>query len=269
MQKFNTGQLDDLIQVAIRTAVETGKIILSFYAKEIETVSKTDGSPLTLADKASHDFIVHELAITNLPVVSEEGNEPSAIENHYWLVDPLDGTKDFLATNDEFTVNIALMESNRPIMGVVYAPALGELYAGIVGKGAWKVKENVKTFSQQVSRSKTLKMATSRFHDHIDAENFAKANHISQQIAVGSALKYGRLAFGEIDVYPRLVGTSEWDTAAGQAVLESAGGKVLDWHTGEPMIYGKLNRRNGRFIAMRSPYTFEEFTYQQFLQKQI
>lgn len=240
-------------------ALDTGRITLSFYRKESSIEIKTDGSPLTAADKAAHQAITKHLSVSNLPVISEEGEIGTANGDCYWLVDPLDGTKDFLAANDEFTVNIALIERDQPVLGVVYAPALDELYVGIPGKLAWQVLRGRKTLCGVMPRSSTPRMATSRFHDHDDASTFAAMNGITVRIPIGSALKYGRLAMGEIDVYPRLVGTSEWDTAAGQAVIEAAGGHLLDWNTGKPVRYGKTNRRNGRFIAFRSPYRAEEF----------
>jgi 3'(2'), 5'-bisphosphate nucleotidase len=240
-------------------ALDAGKVILSFYRKESSIETKTDGSPLTAADKAAHQAIVKHLSVSKFPVISEEGKVGAADGECYWLVDPLDGTKDFLAANDEFTVNIALIESGHPVLGVVYAPALDELYVGIPGKFAWQVLHGAKTLCEQKPRSSTLRMATSRFHDHADASTFATMNGIAVKVPIGSALKYGRLAMGKIDVYPRLVGTSEWDTAAGQAVLEAAGGCLLNWNTGEPVRYGKANRRNERFIAFRSPYRAEEF----------
>ena len=237
---------------------------MTFYNINILPEIKQDGSPITLADKLSHKKILDLLSITNIPIISEEGGDQKVNHNKYWLIDPLDGTKDFLAVNDEFTVNIALIENNRPILGVVYAPALNEMYTGIVGKEAYFDNGIIIKKSRKILRHKSLVMATSRFHNHSGTDLFAESNNIKKKISIGSALKFCRMAFGEIDVYPRLVGTSEWDTAAGQAILEAAGGSLMDWHTGEPVLYGKNNMRNGMFIAYREPYNFQEFIYQKY-----
>jgi 3'(2'), 5'-bisphosphate nucleotidase len=257
--------IEQLTGLAVEAAQHAGQLILQFYGRHVEVELKSDQSPLTIADKTSHEAIVAKLLSTGIPVVSEESDAP-AVETHgcYWLVDPLDGTKDFLAGNDEFTVNIALMLNEEPVAGVVYGPATGELYAGIRGAGAWRQEKNARVPAVVIQEADDLRMATSRFHDHPDAHAFAELNGITQFVAVGSSLKYGRMAFGEIDVYPRLVGTSEWDTAAGQAILEAAGGRLLNWHNGLPMTYNKTNRRNGRFIALRAPYRYERFNYQVF-----
>lgn len=145
---------------------------------------------------------------------------------------------------------------------MIYAPALNELYAGIIGVSAWQERQGIRTMFQAAPKVAALRMAVSRFHDHPDTQIFAQAHNISECVPMGAALKYGRLAVGEVDVYPRLVGCSEWDTAAGQAVLEAVGGSILDWHTGEPLIYGKLNRRNGRLLAFRAPYGGADFKLQ-------
>lgn len=251
----------DLAEVAAR---EAGKSILSLYRKDLAIDIKSDGSPLTMADKVSHQIIVDSLSKIGLPIVSEEEDDLKLDAVRYWLVDPLDGTKDFIAANDEFTVNIGLIENGRPVLGVLYAPALDELYVGISGDRAWQELRGVRTLCGKSSKSIRLRMAKSRFHDHPDAEAFALTNRVDIQIPIGSALKYGRLAMGEVDVYPRLVGTSEWDTAAGQAVLEAAGGCILNWHTGKSLHYGKPGRRNGRFIAFRRPYDKKDFEYQDY-----
>jgi 3'(2'), 5'-bisphosphate nucleotidase len=250
--------LIDLAEIAAR---EAGKSILSFYRTRLAIDTKSDGSPLTKADETSHRITVDILSQAGIPIVSEEGDDLELHAIRYWLVDPLDGTKDFIAANDEFTVNIGLIEDGKPVLGLVYAPALDELYVGIAGDQAWRDLRGTRTLFGRCPKSIQLRMARSRFHDHPDAEAFAIANGVNMQIAIGSALKYGRLAMGEVDVYPRFVGTSEWDTAAGQAVLEAAGGRVLDWHTHEPLHYGKPKRRNGQFIAFRAPYEKNDFEF--------
>lgn len=252
--------LIELSSIAAMTARKAGDVILSFYKNDIETVIKNDGSPFTKADKAAHETIVSLLAETGIPIVSEEAKEVFFESEYYWLVDPLDGTKDFLDENDEFTVNIGLIQGNKPILGVVFAPALDEIYIGAKGLLIQKKINGVNIDFKKKEKSTSMLMATSRFHNNNEAAVFAVQNGISILKPVGSALKLGRMAFGEVDVYPRFVGTSEWDTAAGQAVLEAAGGSILDLDTFLPLIYGKTERRNGNFIAFRLPYCIEDFT---------
>lgn len=251
-----------LLELAISAARHAGSVILGHYCRGDEIKIKGDGSPLTLADQAAHKAIAVMLGDSDIPVVSEEGDDLLMDARRYWLVDPLDGTKDFIAANDEFTVNVALIDKGRPVLGVVFAPALLELYAGQPGIGSWCEKAGIRTDCQPVGKTAAYRMAVSRFHDHPDVDIFAAANSIGNRVAIGSALKYGRLATAEVDVFPRLVGSSEWDTAAGQAVLEGAGGQVLDWHTGQALCYGKPRRRNPRLLSIRAPYTYTDFQLQ-------
>jgi 3'(2'), 5'-bisphosphate nucleotidase len=247
------------LELALEAAQEAGVAIMRYYPQILTVQHKQDGSPLTVADQAAHSVIVGHLADSGLVVVSEEGEDLHLAAERYWLVDPLDGTKDFLAANGEFTVNIALVAQGRPVLGVVFAPAINTYYWGAEGMGAWRIREGAAEALSAHTRSASLRMVVSRFHDHPDVDVFAAQNGIAERVAVGSALKYGLLAVGEVDVFPRLVGSSEWDTAAGQAVLEAAGGQVLDWHTGRALGYGKPRRRNPRLLALRVPYRQEEF----------
>ena len=240
-------------------AKEAGKLILNYFGASISFQKKSDGSPLTMADQESHRIITTALQSTGIPVVSEEGEDLLMNETKYWIVDPLDGTKEFLANNEEFTINIALIEDCKPVFGLIYAPAIDEMYIGVPGKEAWMERNGIRTPCSIYPPRDKLFMATSRFHDHSGSNIFASENGIGSKIAIGSALKYGRILFGEVDVYLRLIGTSEWDTAAGQAILEAAGGKMIDLNTGLPMIYGKAKRRNGGFIAYRAPYQYIDF----------
>jgi len=259
---FTFEQLEKFAKIAISASKLAGEAILKFYKTDLLVDYKIDGSPLTMADTSANRIIIKTLLTTYLPIVSEESIEIPFESNYYWLVDPLDGTKDFLAGNDEFTINIALIEIDKPVIGIVFAPALNELFVGIKGETAWAEINGELKIAKNLEKSDILKMAISRFHDHYDANFFATENKIQHFIPIGSSLKYGRLIFGEADVFPRLVGSSEWDTAAGQAILEAAGGLMLDWNTGDSLRYNKTNRRNGRFIAIRSPYKFSDFIYQ-------
>ncbi len=251
--------MDKWLELALEAAREAGVAIMRYYPQTLTVQHKQDGSPLTVADHAAHSVIVGHLADGGLVVVSEEGEDLYLAAERYWLVDPLDGTKDFLAGNGEFTVNIALVAQGRPVLGVVFAPAINTYYWGAEGMGAWRIREGAAAALSVHARSASLRMAVSRFHDHSDVDLFASQNGIAERVAIGSALKYGLLAAGEVDVFPRLVGSSEWDTAAGQAVLEAAGGHVLNWHKGEALQYGKPRRRNPRLLALRAPYRREEF----------
>jgi 3'(2'), 5'-bisphosphate nucleotidase len=247
------------ILIVLNAAKEAGKLILNYFGTSISSQKKSDGSPLTMADQESHRVITAALEPTGIPVVSEEGEDLLMNESKYWLVDPLDGTKEFLLNNEEFTINIALIEENKPVFGLMYAPAIDEMYIGIPGKEAWMERNGIRTKCTIYPERNKLFMATSRFHDHSGSDIFAADNGIGGKIALGSALKYGRIAIGEVDVYLRLIGTSEWDTAAGQAILEAAGGSMIDLNTGLSMIYGKAKRRNGGFIAFRAPYKYTDF----------
>lgn len=251
--------MDKLLELAIEASRSAQTTIMSFYNAVLSVHLKQDSSPLTLADRAAHDMIVSCLAKSGLPIVSEEGDDLYMNANEYWLVDPLDGTKDFLSGSDEFTINIALIKARYPVLGVVLAPALDDLYWGSVDMGAGRILKGCTTALLPHEQTASCRMAVSRFHNHPDVDIFAAENRIDKLISVGSALKYGLLATAEIDVFPRLTGSSEWDTAAGQALLEAVGGSVLDWSTGKSLSYGKPKRRNPRLLAIRAPYRYEEF----------
>lgn len=255
---------DDLLRIAIGTARRAGDAILALYGTDAAAL-KEDGSPLTAADLASHHLIVAALADTGIPVVSEEGRDLRLGVDRYWLVDPLDGTKEFLHRNDEFTVNIALVQGDRPSLGVVFAPALDELYVGGPGIPTWREAGGMRQLHPVcLPATDGYRMAVSRFHDHPGMLSFAAENRVRERLEIGSALKYGRLAMGDVDVFPRLVGSSEWDTAAGQAVVEGAGGAVLEWDTGAPLRYGKPRRRNPRLLSCRAPYAYGDFRLQSY-----
>lgn len=256
--------MDELLQVAKAAAKAAGIEILKYYKQEVSVLHKTDGSPLTLADKAAHIAIYQVLSTTSIVVVSEEGDDLHLDAVDYWLVDPLDGTKDFLAANDEFTVNIALIKNGEPILGVIYAPALDQMYWGLDGVGSGLESKGASNKINLIPNARQMKMAISRFHDHEDVSKFGNDNGINIRVPVGSALKYGLLATGEVDVFPRLVGSSEWDVAAGHAILTASGGVILDWHSGKPLKYGKENRRNPRLISFRAPYKLTDFKLRTF-----
>lgn len=259
--------LSSELRLAITAARLAGEVIMAHYKRSEEYVLKFDGSPVTRADQAAHQSISETLASSVYSMVSEEGGDLHLGLKEYWLVDPLDGTKDYLAGNDEFTVNIALIVDRRPVLGVVYAPALNTLYAGEHG-AAWYEKNGLYVDCLRADKRQQLRMAVSRFHDHPDVDVFAHINAVAHRVPMGSALKYASLASAEVDVFPRLVGCSEWDTAAGQAIVEAVGGKVLVWGENQPLQYGKAGRRNPRLLSFRAPYREEDFQlirYQTFI----
>lgn len=247
----------ELLEDTIAAAAHAGQAILEVYASDFAVRGKDDASPVTEADERAEALILAALATCcpQVPVISEEaasrGQVPSAGE-HFWLVDPLDGTKEFIARNGEFTVNIALIEAGRVVFGVVYAPVLDALYWAQAGQGSWLCAadgEPVQLGVQQPA-PRPLRVAVSR--SHLDPKSMAMIQHLQQplQVPLGSSLKFCRLAEGQVDLYPRFGPTGEWDTAAGQCVLEEAGGAVLDLE-GQPLRY---NQREGLinpdFIAL-------------------
>jgi 3'(2'), 5'-bisphosphate nucleotidase len=150
------------------------------------------------------------------------------------------------------------------VLGVVFVPVINSIYRGAEGMGAWRIRRGATAALSAPPRSASLRMVVSRFHDHPEVDIFAAQNGIAERVAIGPSLKYGLLAAGDVNVFRRLVGSSEWDTAAGQAPLEAAGGQVLDWHTGKALKYGKARRRNPWLLALRAPYCREEFLLKEY-----
>jgi 3'(2'), 5'-bisphosphate nucleotidase len=246
------------LQTARDAAINAGLEILKINEQE-SIEYKSDGSPITSADKRSHNLILNLLNKTTYSVVSEESSDLLLNERNYWLVDPLDGTKDFLAGNMEFTVNISLLINDTPILGVICAPALNLMCFAVKGYGAWVEQNQKKSKLASFPKSQELRMAVSRFHASSKEEVFVLKNNVKSRILTGSSLKYLQLAMGSIDVVPRFVGCSEWDTAAGQVILEEVGGNVVDLNTGKSLKYGKANRRNSSLISFRQPYELSDF----------
>ena len=253
---------DALVELAISASLAAKAAILETVGKSIAVTTKCDGSPLTIADRMSHQIIFTHLEPSGLPIVSEEGTDLYMPANRYWLVDPLDGTKDFLAGNGEYTINIALVEDGYPVFGVVCVPVQYLVYFSTPDKHVFEQSEGGhKQVAKQLLRNSVLRMAESRFHNVPASNIFANKNNAKIRIPTGANLKYIQMALGNLDVYPRLVGTSEWDTAAAQAILEAANGHVIDLDTGLRLRYGKRGRRNGQFLAFRSPYVLKDFCY--------
>jgi 3'(2'), 5'-bisphosphate nucleotidase len=245
-----------LLRLATDLAEQAGAAILAVRARGFDTLRKADASPVTEADHAAEALIVAGLrgAAPEIPVVAEEemaaGHVPERADV-FWLVDPLDGTKEFAALRDDFCVNIGLVRGGVAVLGVVGAPALGELYGGIVGRGAWKRDAaGERAITVRPVPTAGLDVIASRSHAN-DARMtaFLAGRKVASMLNVGSALKFCRVAEGLADLYPRFGRTMEWDTAAPQAVLEAAGGSVRVAETGAPLRYGKPGWDNPHFIC--------------------
>ncbi|ODT80190.1 MAG: 3'(2'),5'-bisphosphate nucleotidase [Pelagibacterium sp. SCN 64-44] len=248
-----------LTDLAVEAAIAAAEVICEVYHRPIQVMTKADGSPVTEADAAAEAVIIAHLRGTGLPVLGEESVAAGIIPvlgERYFVVDPLDGTKEFIKRNGEFTVNIGLVEHGRPTMGVVLAPVTGELFVGD-GNGAWTAKMNDGSVTDRrtinVGWLPRLRIVASRSHGHAALEQLCRTLDVESDVSVGSSLKFCLLARGDAQLYPRFTPTCEWDTAAGQAVLEAAGGAVVTLD-GAPMRYGKgeLQFLNPYFVAAAS-----------------
>ena len=253
--------MDDaaLLALAADLTRRAGAAILAVRARGFETLRKQDASPVTAADHAAEAVIVEGLrgATPGIAVVAEEeiaaGHSPQ-IGGEFWLVDPLDGTREFAALRDEFTVNIGLVRDGRPVLGAVGVPVYGELFLGHIGRGAWKrTAAGEHAIRARAPPPDGLHVLASRSHGN-DARltHFLAGRTVSAVTNMGSALKICRLAEGAGDLYPRFGRTMEWDTAAPQAVLESAGGAMRSFD-GSEMLYGKPGWENPGFVCMGRP----------------
>lgn len=234
-------------------AYEAGECIKPFFGKKIKEQIKADLSVVTDADKASHNALHISLKeILDIPILSEESVENYSFSirslwEKYWLIDPLDGTKGFLNGCSDFCINISLMEYNKPVIGLIYAPITHELHVGIKGKGTFH--SHVQLNSQILERPV---VATSRHFHSLKTQEFLDLYHLTSTKTIGAALKFGRMAMGEIDIYPRFQGSSEWDIAAGHLILEESGGIVMDLKTFKAPIYNKESLENNHFIALKN-----------------
>lgn len=240
-------------------ARQAGAVVMQVYESAFAVHGKSDASPVTEADVRAEALIVPALAalLPHVPVVAEEATsrgEVPAVAHRFWLVDPLDGTREFVARNGEFTVNIALIEDGVPVLGVVYVPMQDKLYAGLssgaTGNGAWVEADGMRrVISCRSVPPEGLTLACSRSHgDEAAMQAWLGPRRVAARVQVGSSLKFGLIAAGQADLYPRLGRTMEWDTAAGHAVLLSAGGDVIDL-AGAPLRYGKPGYENPHFVA--------------------
>jgi len=274
----NEYNLKELLFAAIKGSLHAGKVILEVYnAGNFQVKLKSDNSPLTQADKKAHKKIVSILKKTDLPILSEEGKEiPYKVREkwrYFWLVDPLDGTKEFIKRNGEFTVNIALIHKNKPILGVIYIPVIEELYFSLDKIGAYKINkitlakvhrlniDELINMGMQLpinQRKKKFTIVGSRSHMTKNTEEFiAKLQEKYgdvEMIFKGSSLKFCLMAEGLADIYPRFSPTMEWDTAAGHAIALGAGLKVIKHDKTNLLEYNKKNLLNPWFIVILNPY---------------
>ncbi|MFZ4542598.1 MAG: 3'(2'),5'-bisphosphate nucleotidase CysQ [Saprospiraceae bacterium] len=249
---------EKIIQEVIQIAQSAGDLIMEVYEMpDFEIENKLDDSPITKADKASNNLICKLLTeITpGCPIISEENELPEyevrSKFQQYWLVDPLDGTKEFINRNGEFAVNIALLEENRPVLGVVYLPVYKEMYCAIKGQGAWKIKHNVSNkinVSSFKMNDTGLIIAVTRSHFNQQTADFVAHLNFPCIVEKGSAIKMLMIAEGKAHIHPRFGTTMEWDTAAPQIIVEEAGGEVLQ-HDQTPVVYNKENLKNPDFVV--------------------
>jgi 3'(2'), 5'-bisphosphate nucleotidase len=261
----------EIYKTAIHAALQAGAAILEIYGRaDFGIELKEDETPLTLADRKAHDIIAGRLASSGIPVLSEEDAKNHSYEERKnwkqcWIVDPLDGTKEFIKRNGEFTVNIALVENGKPLLGIIYVPVKDLLYYTHPNEGCFRIIdasrivnegiafEQVRQLLPAQERPSIFTLVGSRSHASSETDAYVKElEHKYGQvrfIAAGSSLKFCLVAEGQAHAYPRFAPTMEWDTAAGQAILEAAGGTVVMWPEKMPLSYNRENLRNGWFLA--------------------
>ena len=262
-------RFNELLKTAINASIEGGHAIMKVYASEFSVEHKDDQSPLTLADKNCNEVIESFLKNTNIPILSEEGAKIPYLERkdweYSWLIDPLDGTKEFIKRNGEFTVNIALIHKGHPVMGVIYVPVKEDLYFALDGMGSYKKSfcvDTIDDLENLISLSCSLPIKSerdsyivvgSRSHMTKETEMFfekKKQEHGNVEVmAVGSSLKLCMVAEGKADSYPRYAPTMEWDTAAGDAICRMAGFRVLQYNSDKPVEYNKEDLLNPWFLV--------------------
>jgi len=263
--------MENFLTIAITAAVKASDAIMEVYTSgNFGEEAKADNSPLTLADKRSHEIIKESLKSTPYPLLSEEGKDipydTRRTWGKFWLVDPVDGTKEFISRRGEFTVNIALVEKNTPVLGIILVPVTGELYFAEKGKGTWKINakdvnpSNPYQGARSLKPSKSIdpriiKVIASRSHMNEDTANFIQALEDKygkvETMSKGSSLKFCAMAEDKANVYPRFGPTMEWDTGAGHAIALEAGLEVLIANTRLPLTYNKENLLNPYFIVQK------------------
>jgi 3'(2'), 5'-bisphosphate nucleotidase len=264
---FLNNRMSKKLQIAIKTSLLAGEKILDiYYSDQFEAEMKKDGSPLTRADKASHNTVVRELSKLGIPILSEEGAKIDYSTrkkwSKFWLIDPLDGTKEFIKKNGEFTVNIALVENQIPILGVVYTPVTKELYFAEKDFGSFKI-ESIEKFDElslkqaitlsESSSPKNYTIVVSRSHLNKETTDYiTEKKQMFNEILLkqfGSSLKICKVAEGKAHCYPRLGPTMEWDTAAAHAVVKYSGKRLFNFNTNDELIYNKESLLNPFFVT--------------------
>jgi len=260
MEKKMLDKID--INQILDIAEEAGKATLEIYSREFTIEQKEDRSPVTEADKKSNEIIINALSelYPDIPFISEETKQTSYAERkdwkYFWLIDPLDGTKEFIKKNGEFTINIALIEDHTPILGVIYVPVKEIFYYSQKGKGSFKIESGADAqsiFASEQATKEKLTVVGSRSHGSETLNAFIEEkksvyNEV-ELISSGSSLKFCLVAEGKADIYPRTGPTHEWDTAAGHAIVLESGKSAYDYESGEPLLYNKENLLNGWFIV--------------------
>lgn len=246
------------IQKIVAIARDAGDAIMKIYETEFTVEYKDDATPLTEADREAHTIIAEGLngLRVQLPVISEEGKTIAYDERksweYFWMVDPLDGTKEFVQRNEEFTVNIALIHRDFPVLGVVYAPATGELYWAKQGEGAFKNHQRLPLYINAAPQ-KLLRVVASKSHGNAETQNFidqlGKTTETVESMSRGSSLKLCMVAEGSADIYPRMGPTMEWDTAAADAIVRESGKNVNEYPSKRALLYNKMDLLNGWFIV--------------------
>jgi len=262
---MNDSEIESLAEGLLTTVLRVGRLQVAHLAAGVEATRKADNSPVTIADKESEEILLESLTrlAPGVQIISEEaasaGHVPPPADT-FFLVDPLDGTKPFLRREPYFTINVALIEGGRPVFGVLYAPAIPDLFVTLgadkVGAARLPPSSPVQTLAEcgleqlktRPVDPKAIKALTSQTHLNSETRRFLECYDVVDRRAVSSSLKFGLLARGEADLYPRIAPTHEWDTAAGHAVLAAAGGTVLTFD-GEPLSYGKRDYLNPGFVA--------------------
>jgi 3'(2'), 5'-bisphosphate nucleotidase len=249
-----SAMLTPRMETLVRIAAAAGRVVMRHYEAGVDARIKADRSPVTDADEEAEKLILAELAAAypDVPVVAEEeaaAGRIAKVGSRFFLVDPVDGTKEFVKRGGEFTVNIGEIVDGDPVSGVVFAPAIGRLFVGEAGQGAYELRgETLKAICARAPAGDGLVAVSSRSHPDAKTDALLQTLAIKDRINAGSSLKFCLVAAGEADIYPRAGETMEWDTAAGHAVLAAAGGAVTTWE-GAPFRYGKHGFRNGAFIA--------------------
>jgi 3'(2'), 5'-bisphosphate nucleotidase len=253
----STMQLTALNTEVCQLVCQAGEKIMRFYQSEGAVTWKKDASPLTAADAASHDYLMESLQsmIPDAPIISEESNEANRnigiTQDRFWLVDPLDGTKEFVKRTNEFTVNVALIENGQPVLGVVRTPALNITYSGLRNSGAWRKEGDKSPAPISTRKATSLGLSVVASKDHAGPLVTAMLMRLpgASLQSMGSSLKFCVVAEGKADVYLRDLPTMEWDTAAAHCVVEAAGGNVYSLD-GKPLRYGKAGLRNAAIITV-------------------